>query len=318
MDAEKKNTVCVACGNERDNIVFYASEKRLGLGHKFDYMECGLCLSLQLVSPPENMMQYYSSEYFSFRKLKNCGFIGSIFKRSAWLFYKWGIIRTVQPAYLNWLRILRATKHQAIADIGCGNGQLSYDLRCCGFDNQYGYDPFLPKEVKEPGLTLQGLELQEVRGKFDIVMMNHSFEYMEYPQEIWGQLSKIVKEDGKLLIRLPVTDSEVWRKERADWFQLDPPRHLFIPSIKAMNDLGKKFGFHLFYTEFDSTEAQFAYTSLYKQGRKMVDHELEDYFSKEELKSLKAKAAQHNRYQIGDQVCLYYQKVADLPKASSY
>ena len=304
-----KRTTCVACGNEKDNNVFTASEKMFRMWNEFDYLECSKCKSLQIITPPEDLSEYYVSEYYAFQALNSSDKLRNIFKRLRWLIYKWGIYKSSYPEYLRWLYKLKASEYDTIADIGCGNGQLIYEMRCSGFKKLYGFDPYLNEEVDDNGLRLYRVDITGVHGKYDIVMLNHSFEHMEYPQLVWQHLNEIVKTGGKLLIRLPVTDGEVWKTERTDWFQLDAPRHFFIPSVNAMAEMGRKNGFNLYLSEFDSTESQFMFTFLYKEGKSFINADLNSEFSKEERKKYNRMADKYNIDRKGDQVCLYYEKV---------
>ncbi|GGZ13039.1 hypothetical protein GCM10007049_00990 [Echinicola pacifica] len=125
IQINKRNT-CVACGNSKNNSVFTAVERMFEMGHEFDYLECSKCSSLQIISPPADLSKYYVPEYYTFQRLNNSGFLRNVFKKVRWQFYKWRIYRASYPAYLRWLYKLEASEDDAIADIGCGNGQLVY------------------------------------------------------------------------------------------------------------------------------------------------------------------------------------------------
>ncbi len=58
-------------------------------------------------------------------------------------------------------------------------------------------------------------------------MFHHSFEHLPNPVKVFENLVKILNPGGDVLIRVPVTDGQVWKDEREVWFQLDAPRHLF-------------------------------------------------------------------------------------------
>ena len=141
-------------------------------------------------------------------------------------------------------------------------------------------------------------------------MFHHSFEHLPSPVEVFKKLVTILNPEGQVLIRVPVTDAQVWKEEHTYWFQLDAPRHLFIPNTKSMEILGERFGLELFNTTFDSMDSQFWGTALYKKGKPLVGTDIHQEFSRQELTEFRNKALQYNKLKIGDQACFYYKKKA--------
>jgi hypothetical protein len=113
---------------------------------------------------------------------------------------------------------------------------------------------------------------------------------------------------GKLLVRTPVTDGEVWKSKREIWVQLDAPRHLIIPSISGFTTLAEKTGFQLDEVEFDSTAIQFWGTELYEKGLPLDQRTLGNYFDYNTMKAFAEKAIIYNKKGIGDQACFYLTK----------
>jgi 2-polyprenyl-3-methyl-5-hydroxy-6-metoxy-1,4-benzoquinol methylase len=74
-----------------------------------------------------------------------------------------------------WLKKLKPKLTDRIADVGCGNGQLVYELPVLGFENVHGFDPFLEKKAQ----VASGI---------------HSFEHLEYPEEA---LALMYNQEGK-------------------------------------------------------------------------------------------------------------------------
>jgi SAM-dependent methyltransferase len=304
-----RSTTCVACGSDQANKTFKTNEKMFGLGGEFIYLECNACQSLQLVDIPLELSTYYPADYYAFGGMVNSGIIFQLMKRIRWKLFKHHIYFPNSPKYLSWLTALEAKEEHAIADIGCGNGQILYELKCSGFKNLKGFDPYLSQEVALSGFSLKRKGLFEIEEKFDIITLHHSFEHMEDPIKVMSKLSDLLNPNGKLLIRLPVTDGEIWEKEGVNWFQLDAPRHLFIPSVKAMNLIGQSAGLTLKNVVFDSTMYQFVITELYKRGKKFLGfNKWREQFTASQLKEFKNLATVYNLNQKGDQVCLYFEK----------
>ncbi|ERM82166.1 hypothetical protein P872_08325 [Rhodonellum psychrophilum GCM71 = DSM 17998] len=305
---DKSNT-CVACGNSQDNRIFQSTERMFGLGGSFDFLECSSCQSVQLIAVPKKMDAYYPNNYYAFGNLVKSDRLKNLIKKIRWSLASANLLASGNPAYLTWLKTLRAKTNEHIADIGCGNGQLVYEMKSSGFKNLWGFDPYLSQETKTNGFQLLRKSIDEVSGKFDVVMMHHSFEHMEFPRKVFEKLSQIVKKGGRLLIRVPVTDGEVWKQEGIYWFQLDSPRHFYIPSVKAMKMISSDFGFSMKPVVFDSGANQFWGPILYKKGMKFAGTDLSLEFTAEELLDYENKAIALNQENKGDQACFYFEKI---------
>lgn len=290
---------------------FQAYERMFGAGDSFSYLECLDCLSLQIEQIPDNLSDYYSGSYYSFVPLVPSSLISKAFKAlRAKLFLQLRISFFAPKVYGYWLKNVFQGFNQSIADVGCGNGQLLYELHCSGFKNLTGFDPFLEKDqVLGKGLSLQKMDFLDSDQTFDLIMMHHSFEHMSNPESVLKACKERLNPGGTLLIRLPITDGQVWKDKRANWVQLDAPRHLVIPSISGLKALAKTQGLKLSYMEFDSTAFQFWGTALYEQGHSLEVDENE-FFSSEEMSDFHKKASLYNQEGRGDQA-LFILKKAD-------
>lgn len=304
---ENRAKVCIACGNSEGNEHFQAYEKMFGLGDEFTYLNCKKCSSLQIVSVPENLDRYYSSQYYTTGKFVKSNALKNLYKRIRWQFYNLGVFKKSSRTYINWINELDINFNSKIADIGCGPGQLLYEMHCSGFRNLHGFDPYVYDEINLNGLTVKKVAMDDIQDEFDVVMMHHSFEHMAEPKRVFDLLSKLVKKDGELLIRTPVSDAKVWEEEGINWFQLDAPRHFFIPSVKAMLALAQNAGFKTKKVIFDSDESQFLISEHYKNGGSLINYDI-NKINKTELKEALLKAKFYNRDQIGDQACFYFTK----------
>ena len=305
----ENKTNCPACGSQNSSS-FSGSERMLGLGGTFSYLECLHCGSLWIQSTPPDLGKYYPSDYYAFRPEIPDSIFKQGLKKLRYQISKSGI-SLLDNQYLTWIKNLRTHEHERIADIGCGSGVLLKQLAFCGFSNLFGFDPFIPEELDTPRLKIKKLsldELAEKEGGFDVIMLHHSFEHLEDPKQAFSKIANLLNPSGRVLIRLPVTDALVWKKEREYWFQLDAPRHLFIPSVRGMEMLGKSVGLTLEKLEFDSIGNQFWITDLYKKGQAFVDMDPHKSFSKSQLEAFEKEARSLNQHQQGDQAAFYFKK----------
>lgn len=299
---------CKFCGSHKQEL-FSAKERMLGLGGEFQYAECKACGSLQLESIPEDLSVYYPPNYYSFSGLSTSSLGIRVLKNLRMRFFLWLGLQWQAPMYGYWLKKVHPGFSARIADVGCGNGQLLYELYAAGYTDLHGFDPYIEREKQiASGLTLWKKRIEESHFMFDLIMMHHSFEHMEDPHQVLKACYEKLNPGGKLLVRCPVADSEVWREKGELWVQLDAPRHLIIPTVRGLKSKAESLGFVLDEVEFDSSDFQFWGTTLYEQGETLQQSKVGKFFSREEREILKEKALQYNQEGRGDQACFYLRK----------
>lgn len=300
----KPHPSCKFCG--KSNLQeFTAQERMLGLGHEFTYQHCQDCGSLQLKVIPKNLAEYYPKDYYSFNPLvKTSG--GKKLVKKLRMKGLFAGIPLPTPVYGPWLKKLNLGFHEKIADVGCGNGQLLYELHAGGFTDLQGFDPFIDADSEiEAGLKLWKKGIEESTDTFDVIMMHHAFEHMADPRQVLKTCYAKLKPEGRLLLRTPIADAVVFEEEKDLWVQLDAPRHLVICSQRGFQSLAEQAGFDLDETVFDSEAFQFLGTELYKRGLSLSQEHLEKEFSASEKEKFHKKALQYNQEGKGDQVCFY-------------
>lgn len=286
---------------------FLATERMLGLGGEFTYASCPSCGSIQLLSIPEDLGSYYPSTYYSFGVLQPSGILRNLLKKiRIRAYFATGLKFFLPPFGGYWLRKLNLNFSDSIADVGCGNGQLLYELHVSGFKNLHGFDPFLENESQlGPGLKLWNKEFGQTDRFFDVVMLHHSFEHMADPEQVLKTCFERLNPGGTLLVRCPVSDAKVWKEKGPLWVQLDAPRHLTIPSTTGFVAVAQRCGFEIQEIVFDSTSFQFWGTALYEQGEKLDIGKIRTYFSEKQLAEWEQKAIQYNQEGVGDQACFF-------------
>ena len=310
---------CKACQNATGNLTHVAREMMLGRRTEFGYQECARCGSLQIQEVPPDLANYYPSSYYSFQKP---GALKSFLKRQ-WASHTYrhssliGRLLSVplgENPSLAALRQLNLQPHTAILDVGCGSGDLLLDLASLGFQHLRGVDPYNSEEIRFNGIIIWNTELSAVPEQFDLIMFHHSLEHMEEPRQVFRDTAKLLKPGGTVLIRVPVAGCFAWREYQRDWVQLDAPRHLFIPSAKAIQILADEFGFTLVRTVYDSTEFQFWGSEQYKQDVSLSDKESHQkkpvnlLFPNQIIREYRRRAEELNRQAQGDQACFFLQR----------
>ncbi len=286
---------------------FLATERMLGLGGEFSYATCAACGSIQLQTVPTDLSPYYPSAYYSLGRLQPSGVIRNFLKKIRMRAFLATGLPLLSPRFGGyWLKKLNPKFPDCIVDVGCGNGQLLYELHVAGFKNLHGFDPYLEKTTQlAPGLKLWKQDLAETDLKFDVLMLHHSFEHLADPEKVLQTCFERLNPGGRLLVRCPVADAAVWKEKQALWVQLDAPRHLSIPSTQGFVGAAQRSGFEIKEILFDSTAFQFWGTGLYEHGEKLDRNKINTYFTAKQLDEWEKKSIQYNLERKGDQACFF-------------
>jgi SAM-dependent methyltransferase len=207
--------------------------------------------------------------------------------------------------FFSWVRLGRAGPNDPILDVGCGNGWHLERMRRWGFRKLYGVDPYTSNERDEPGLQIRRVELAEVSGSFALIMLHHVLEHVADPADTLRLVRERLQAGGRALVRLPVAGSRLHREYGADWFNLDAPRHLVIPSVEGMGHLARRAGLRLVHTSFDTTETAYWMSDYYRR-----DIPMKEAPPPEEpiRKRCRAQARAANRQGEGDQGVFVFER----------
>ena len=263
---------CRACGREDAFRRFNAREMLFGWRHQVEYGECPHCGSIQIVTIPANLGDYYPAGYYSLQAPPVRGKRPGLLRRAwaRWLLRSPGagaVARGMRRKYpfFHWCRVAGCGLDAQILDVGCGSGGLLRRLQRYGFSHLTGVDPYTSIEADETGFRVMRAELTALGGGYDLIMMHHVLEHLPDPKRSLEELRARLAPGGRLLVRIPVAGSETCRLYGADWFNLDPPRHLLVPSRRGMELLAERSGYRVVRTEFDGMETGYLVSECYKR-----------------------------------------------------
>jgi SAM-dependent methyltransferase len=314
---------CRICHNTENNKIFEAREMMFGFRDKFIYFQCAVCQCLQIAEIPGDMAKYYPQNYYSFAShptnIKNP--IKKLVKnlRNEYAVLKHGLlgklIYKILPAEnLHLLSKIKLSKDSAILDVGCGSGTLLYDLKELGFQNLLAIDPYIKEDIKyHNGLKIIKKSIDEVDGKYDLIMFHHAFEHLSDPLETLRSVTNLLTDNGVCLIRIPTVSSYAWEHYRENWVQLDAPRHFFLHSTKSLDLLAKKVNLQIEKIIYDSTAFQFWGSEQYIKDIPLNDHrsylvnQQYSIFSEPEISNFQKKAKELNLKNQGD-ACAFFLK----------
>lgn len=315
-------TACPVCGvhgHITDTLV--GGERMFGLGGRFTYALCGACGSLWLTDPPDDPGAYYGSGYSGFGEEPDppallAAALRARDRTAAGGVSPLGLVATrllpADPAREAIAAVARATRgyDDRIIDVGCGSGVLLERLRAIGYRDLTGVDPFAGRVVDMPGLRIVKGEHTGLGGTWDVVAVNHAFEHMPDPRAALAGLAALLAPGGRLVIRVPVADADAREQYREDWVQLDPPRHLVIPSRAGLATLAADAGLRISSLRSDSTAFQFWGSEQYRAGMTLMDpashlnNPRGSMFSRRDIAGFTRRARAANRRHRGDQVAV--------------
>jgi SAM-dependent methyltransferase len=320
---------CRICGNNENNRIHRAREMMFATRDEFDYIECGMCGTVQIIEFPD-LAPYYPRDYYSFsadsktyieEKLQRrlaAPVVGRYLMTGRGLVGKFllGKAPWFEQRFPAWLRerVLNLDSESRILDFGSGSGVLLRDLKRFGFQHLTGVDAFIEKDIIYPsGVRVLKRTLAEVEGEFDLIMLNHSFEHLPDPLESLRLIRKLLAPDGRCLIRIPVA-AHAWEKYGVNWFQLDAPRHLHLFTDSSFRDLAARSGFETLKVIYDSDVMQFVVSEQYARDIPMHDDRAyrgdvsKSIFTEEQIDRWAAEAVDLNAAGRGDQACFYLRR----------
>jgi 2-polyprenyl-3-methyl-5-hydroxy-6-metoxy-1,4-benzoquinol methylase len=132
---------------------------------------------------------------------------------------------------------LPSRKGARLLEVGCGGGDMVGWMTDLGWNAEgVDTDPAAVRAAQEKGLRVRlgRMEDQEpFPDRFDAVTMSHLIEHVPDPRRLLRGAWQVLKRGGTVSIVTPNILSLGHRRFGANWFHLDPPRHLhlFHPSL---------------------------------------------------------------------------------------
>jgi SAM-dependent methyltransferase len=261
--------VCRASGPFARHVL---REMLFGTRETFDYAECPHCGVLWLLDPPTDFSPYYPREYHDGERPADSAGASSPLGRWAQdvlarrlLFGRDRLLAALvrraharpRPEVLAVRWLVRQARLRSfddpVLDVGSGRDpERLRALRAAGFRDLVGVDPFIDEDLVGPIPVLKR-SLDEMTGQFALITLHHSFEHMPDPHRAMREAARLLRPDGTLLIRTPVMRSWFWQRYGTAWWELDPPRHLFVHTRRSLEILAAEAGMGLARMACDST-----------------------------------------------------------------
>lgn len=248
---------CIGCDHPIEGADRTLRELMYGTGEAFSYGRCGTCSSLSIMEIPQDLGRFYPKDYYSLgqpaplgsRERLSIG-MASVIRGGA----RRLVGTAIWPMSVAWIWKTSAGPDSAILDVGCGTGRVVRSLAARGWRGCEGIDPFLPEpEIVDPsGARIRRKTIAEMDRGFDLITFHHVIEHLENPAEALRQARERLSPGGEIVIGVPLFDSWASRRYGDEWVQLDPPRHLFIPTEDGVRRLAARAGLQVVHHYRDS------------------------------------------------------------------
>jgi SAM-dependent methyltransferase len=135
-----------------------------------------------------------------------------------------------------------------LLEIGCGDGGFLQRMRLLGWKVQ-GIDfdaAAVALAQRKLGPSVRTGQLSEQMfppGHFDAIVMNHVIEHVDDPLGLLAEVHRILKPGGLFTCVTPNADSWGSRRFGRAWRGLEPPRHINIFSMTALERAARRAGF---------------------------------------------------------------------------
>lgn len=281
-----KEHKCRVCGMTGSFQSYLAKEMMMGTEDEFEYFVCDNCGCIQISEVPENLGYYYSGEYYSYQF-------------------------EADEASLSEINI---DDNQKILDVGCGSGRWLYEMAKQGCGNLYGCDPFIERDiVYADRVHIRKCDITETEGDgtFDLIRMGDSLEHVINPQEVMHDANRLLKDGGQLWIKIPIFPNFLFDMFGTYWYQLDAPRHIFIPSVKTLKLLAENNGFEILRIEYKTTNGCMVRSFLYQHGityRDQTEEVRKKYFPDETISKVDEICQKEDANRYGDRVDIWMKK----------
>lgn len=134
-----------------------------------------------------------------------------------------------------------------VLDLGCGSGDLIGRMRAFGWQAEgIDADPEAVRAARRKGLEVSAGTLHQEKfpeASFEAVVMSHVIEHVHHPLGLLKEVRRILSPAGRLVIATPNSHSLGHRMLGARWPFLDPPRHLQVFTLRALQSIVHAAGF---------------------------------------------------------------------------
>ena len=127
----------------------------------------------------------------------------------------------------------------SVLDYGCSCGNFLARLEAHGY-RAFGYEPCKSSAENKTCESRIVTEVENIKGKFDMVTMFDVFEHFEKPRNVFTAIDSFVGDGGYVLINTPNPQNVA---DPASWYHFWPGEHIYFWTPTALTLFMKEFGY---------------------------------------------------------------------------
>lgn len=233
-----QTTNCVLCGSFEHILLDHVVDHRLHTTNQiFNIVRCSKCGAVYLNPMPckDDFPNFYPVAFYA--SVDNYPRISFFLNQ------------------LKFRMVNNLKKKGRIIDVGCGNGGLLSIFKDNGW-MVYGVDTSetaCKLATKSLGGNVYNSSLKDCafpNDYFDVVFLNHVIEHMTLPYQELDEISRILKNNGLIVLCTPNIGSYQFTVSGNKWLHLDIPRHVILYSPLTITRLLRNAGFQVTNTSF--------------------------------------------------------------------
>lgn len=203
----------------------------------FTIQKCSDCEFIFTNPRPDKnaISDYYISDEYISHSAQNKSLFNSLYNvvRDKNIAYKLDLISAFKKGDLH------------IYDYGCGVGTFLKNAQKKGW-RASGFEPNDQARELAIGSDISLESIEQILARetkcFDVITLWHVLEHIHELDECIEKLKSLLKDDGVLVIAVPIVNAWDAEKYTNNWAALDVPRHLFHFTQSSIEKLFRKFG----------------------------------------------------------------------------
>jgi 2-polyprenyl-3-methyl-5-hydroxy-6-metoxy-1,4-benzoquinol methylase len=237
----------------------------------FNVPNCPVCDGTRFSSFLTCKDHFVSGEQFDIKKCKSCGFlitenvedeanIGSYYQSEEYISHSntsKGVVNRLYHFVRNYMVDKKGTlvkketniSRGHILDVGAGTGFFLNKMLLNGWQVTGTEKSPDARKFAKTEFNLELLETEKLfqleNKKFDTITLWHVLEHLHQLEKYIETFSRLLKNEGKLIIAVPNHKSYDARHYREFWAAYDVPRHIWHFSSTQLKQFGEKHGFIL-------------------------------------------------------------------------
>jgi len=252
------SSLCPVCGNT-SHYDFSGRDLMFDYYDRYDYHQCSSCeFIFQHPAPSaEAISNFYPESYEVYEESSRLKKINRMRKSRLKLNFGYRHLHT--PILTDLLSFITSAfqndfevpfiENGKLLDVGCGNGRYLDGMNKLGWDVKgVEFNENAVRVCRLSGLDVHHGDLFSANFEdrsFDVINVSHVIEHVPDPKSFFSELSRVLKKNGRLIIKTPNSKALGRALFNTNWYANDVPRHIYLFSEKNLFELAQQSGLEI-------------------------------------------------------------------------